>query len=207
MLLWSVVGGQLRTRSWEGPFRGAFGKKNQTPMTLHREAGHIIHDFDQFIPWWGQILYRIHGWQKTTFTNIPHLLLQILLGGRIQAFPWLVLSMTWRFYCTFFWAAFVLWHILYHVETNFEIEAELLTEKQHIVSYFCILGNFLQNSPKKTFRSSFRRIPSKSPFQGVRHSVLGCFRQNEPFGNHIFSWERPAKSRWNLKRGKMNEVT
>ena len=57
------------------------------------------------------------------------------------------------------------------------------------------------------FRSSFRRIPSKSPFQGVRHSVLGCFRQNEPFGNHIFSWERPAKCRWILKRGNMNEVT
>ena len=53
------------------------------PMTLHREAGHIIHDYNKFIPWWGQILYRIHGWQKTTFTNIPHLLLQILLGGQI----------------------------------------------------------------------------------------------------------------------------
>jgi len=28
ILLWSVVGGQLRTRSLEGPFRGPFGKKS-----------------------------------------------------------------------------------------------------------------------------------------------------------------------------------
>ena len=30
ILLWSVVGGQLRARSLEGPFRGAFGKRHQS---------------------------------------------------------------------------------------------------------------------------------------------------------------------------------
>ena len=63
-MLWSGVGGQLLSSCCCGqllvvncahvlekdPFAELSGK-NQTPMTLHREAGHIIHDFDQFIPW------------------------------------------------------------------------------------------------------------------------------------------------------------
>ena len=38
ILLWSVVGGQLRTRSLEGPFRGAFGK-NYVAKLIFRFSG------------------------------------------------------------------------------------------------------------------------------------------------------------------------
>ena len=104
-------------------------------MTLHREAGHIIHDFDQFIPGWGQILYRIHGWQKTTFTNIPQLLLQTLLSGRIMRGGFLGCFSSWLFFfcCTFFFGLplFCPTSCL-TLKPVFEIETGLLTETQHI---------------------------------------------------------------------------